>query len=87
MLASVAPLSFALNAHVVPAIKAARASGPVMGVETQLGAVGPLGYWDPLGFVSFRRPFQAALRLPSTERKLRPAQGGSSAQHSRSSDP
>jgi len=26
-----------------------RASAPVMSVETELGATGPLGYWDPLG--------------------------------------
>merc|ERR1719487_685116 len=29
-----------------------RSAGPLMGVETELGATGPLGYWDPLGLSS-----------------------------------
>jgi len=39
-------------APLAPATRAARgAASPTMGVETELGATGPLGYWDPFGFV------------------------------------
>ena len=34
----------------VPSLQQAR-SAVTMGVETELGATGPLGYWDPLGLV------------------------------------
>ena len=34
----------------LPRAQASRAAVS-MGVETKLGATGPLGYWDPLGFV------------------------------------
>ena len=36
-----------------PAVQAVRSgASPMMGMESELGATGPLGYWDPLGFVS-----------------------------------
>eukprot|EP00966_Prymnesium_polylepis_P099024 2293213-Prymnesium_polylepis.1 len=37
----------------VPSLQQAR-SAVTMGVETELGATGPLGYWDPLGLVRSR---------------------------------
>ena len=45
---SFAPAEVALR----PASRAAVArSAPTMGMESELGALGPLGYWDPLGLV------------------------------------
>mmetsp|Transcript_62573 Transcript_62573/g.166251 ORF Transcript_62573/g.166251 Transcript_62573/m.166251 type:complete len:131 (-) Transcript_62573:707-1099(-) len=35
----------------VPSLQQAR-SAVTMGVETELGATGPLGYWDPLGLAT-----------------------------------
>lgn len=33
-----------------------RTTAPVMGMESELGATGPLGFWDPLGLVRSREP-------------------------------
>ena len=50
-LALSAPLTVAFQPPAaLPRVHAAR-SAVTMGVETELGATGPLGYWDPLGLV------------------------------------
>jgi len=45
---SIATAACAFNAPVVPS-QMMRSVAPVMSYETELGATGPLGYWDPLG--------------------------------------
>ena len=44
-------LGFAPQMGLRAAAPAAAAASPVMGVESELGATGPLGYWDPLRLV------------------------------------
>jgi len=46
------PFALGFAAPVAPMGRAVRSvASPVMGMEAELGAIGPLGYWDPLGFV------------------------------------
>eukprot|EP00316_Scyphosphaera_apsteinii_P013141 CAMPEP_0119318076 /NCGR_PEP_ID=MMETSP1333-20130426/45369_1 /TAXON_ID=418940 /ORGANISM="Scyphosphaera apsteinii, Strain RCC1455" /LENGTH=208 /DNA_ID=CAMNT_0007324179 /DNA_START=27 /DNA_END=653 /DNA_ORIENTATION=- len=52
----------AFNVETLPAARQqlTRAMAPSMGYETELGATGPLGYWDPLGLASKASPEQFA---------------------------
>ena len=52
MLASVATQAFGFAPAPVAPVPVVRAAAPQMGVESELGATGPLGFWDPLGMVS-----------------------------------
>ena len=58
-----ASLAFAPPTAMPARAVAVRSAAPTMGVETELGATGPLGYWDPLGLVRARcaRSLSAAL--------------------------
>mmetsp|Transcript_15591 Transcript_15591/g.34916 ORF Transcript_15591/g.34916 Transcript_15591/m.34916 type:complete len:209 (-) Transcript_15591:534-1160(-) len=46
---SAGSLAFAPPTALPARVESSRAAALTMGVETELGAVGPLGYWDPLG--------------------------------------
>ena len=49
---SAGSLAFAPPTALPARVESSRAAALTMGVETELGAVGPLGYWDPLGLVT-----------------------------------
>ena len=76
-LSSMLSLSFTPELVLRPATRAAlaRQATPVMGVETELGALGPLGFWDPLGLV--RSPKCTKTTLVWTERLVRTRLWGS----------
>ena len=51
-----ASASAAFQPAALPAQPMSRAVAPTMGYEKELGATGPLGYWDPIGLVRAARP-------------------------------
>jgi len=51
-LVSAASAGFVAPATVPARAQMVKASGLTMGMESELGATGPLGYWDPLGLAT-----------------------------------
>ena len=66
-------LSYAPGVLRVQNAQPARATTLTMGVESELGATPPLGYWDPLGLVRDWRPrtctstLHAQVTMPALE--------------------
>ena len=72
-------LSYAPGVLRVQNAQPARATTLTMGVESELGATPPLGYWDPLGLVRDWRPrtCTSTLHLSLHRRLLPPPRAGS----------